>query len=186
MPFGLGKKDNVPFTTDITDKDELEEIQKIAQRLDPSEKVIVVARQSRLKPGGSKMSPDTIFVTDRRVIIRNPSALGMRESVESITYDKITALELEKGMMSSTIKLRASGYQGDIDAIAKDKAEKVAQYVRDAMDKSKKAQMAPQPAQGAQQLSVADELAKIAKLKEQAILSEAEFLQMKQELLKKP
>jgi hypothetical protein len=187
MPFGLGKKDSVPFTTDITDKDELEEIQKIAQRLDPSEKVIIVARQSRLKPGGSKMSPDTIFVTDRRVIIRNPSALGMRESVESITYDKITALELEKGMMSSTIKLRASGYQGDIDAIAKDKAEEVAQYVRDAMDRSKKAQTAaPSPAQlGAHQLSVADELAKIAKLKEQGILSDAEFLQMKQELLKR-
>lgn len=180
MPFGLGKKDDVPFTTDITDKDELEEIQKVTHRLDPNEKVIIVARQSRLKPGGSKMSPDTIFVTDRRVIIRNPSALGMRESVESITYDKITALELEKGMMSSTVKIRASGYQGDIDAIAKDKAEKVAQYVRDAMDKSRKAAPAP----GAQ-LSVADELAKIAKLKEQGVLSEAEFLQMKQELLKR-
>ena len=127
------------------------------------------------------MSPDTIFITDRRIIIRNPSALGMRENTESITYDKITALELERGMMSSTVKIRASGYQGDIDAIAKDKAEKVAQYVRDAMDRAKKSQ-APQA--GAQ-VSIADELAKLAKLKEQGILSDAEFTQMKQELLKR-
>jgi hypothetical protein len=35
------------------------------------------------------------------------------------------------------------------------------------------------------QLSVADELAKPAKLKKQGILSEAEFNQMKQELFKK-
>ena len=83
--------------------------------------------------------------------------------------------------MSSTLKIRASGYQGDIDAIAKDKAEKVAQYVRDAMDRAKKSQ-APQA--GAQ-VSIADELAKLAKLKEQGVLSEAEFSQMKQELLKR-
>jgi hypothetical protein len=182
MPFGFGKKDDgVAFTTDITDRDELEEIQGVAHRLDANEKVIIVAKQSRLKPGGSKMSPDTIFITDRRIFIRNPSALGMRESTESITYDKITALELERGMMSSTLKIRASGYQGDIDAIAKDKAEKVAQYVRDAMDRAKKSQ-APQA--GAQ-VSIADELAKLAKLKEQGVLSEAEFSQMKQELLKR-
>jgi hypothetical protein len=28
MPFGLGKKEEIPFKTDITDKDELDEIKK--------------------------------------------------------------------------------------------------------------------------------------------------------------
>ena len=56
-------------------------------------------------------------------------------------------------------------------------------YARDAMDKVKKAPSI-QPSSGPQ-LSVADELAKIAKLKEQGILSDAEFQQMKQELLKR-
>ncbi len=182
MPFGLGKKEEASFTTDATEKDELEEIQRIAHRLDANEKVVIVAKQSRFKPGGSKMSPDTIFVTDKRIIIRNPSALGMRENIESITFDKITAIELERGMMSSTVKIRASGYQGDIDAIAKEKAEKIAQYVRDAIDKDKKKAAAQA---GGSQISVADELAKLAKLKEQGILSDAEFLQMKQELMKR-
>lgn len=183
MPFGLGGgKEKVLFTTDITDKDELEEIQKVAQRLNANERVVIVAKQSRFKPGGSKMSPDTIFVTDKRIIIRNPSALGMRENVESIAYDKITAIELERGMMSSTLKIRASGYQGDIDAISKEKAESVLVYVRDAMDKTKKVSSA---SGGSPQLSIADELAKLAKLKEQGVLSDAEFMQMKQELMKK-
>lgn len=184
MPFG-SKKDQVSFTTDVTDKDELEEIQRVAHRLEPGEKVVMVAKQSRFKPGGSKMSPDTIFATDKRMLIRNPSALGMREKVESIPYDKITAFELERGMLSSTLKIKASGYQGDIDAITKEKAEKMSQYIRDAMDKVKKTQAYQQQPGGGQQLSVADELVKLAKLKEQGILSEAEFQQMKQELLKR-
>ena len=45
------------FNTDITDEDELDEIKKIAEMLNPDEKVLVVARQSRFKPGGSQLSP---------------------------------------------------------------------------------------------------------------------------------
>jgi hypothetical protein len=39
-PFGFGKKDESPvhFNTDITDREELEEIRKIANRLDQDEK----------------------------------------------------------------------------------------------------------------------------------------------------
>jgi hypothetical protein len=49
------------------------------------------------------------------------------------------------------------------------------------MDRAKKA---AQP-QVIQLVSIADELAKLARLKEQGVITEAEFLQMKQELLKK-
>lgn len=182
MPFGIGKKDEAPdHHAQMLDKDEQEEISKIANKLEPGEKVVLVARQSRMKPGGSKMSPDTIFVTDRHLIIRNPSMMGMRENVWVIDYDKISSIDIEKGLFSSTLKVFASGYKGDIDAIDKDKAEAILQYIHNAMNKAKTTAANP----GSGQLSVADELAKLAKLKEQGILSEAEFLQMKQELLKK-
>jgi hypothetical protein len=40
---------------------DLEEINKIAHMLNPNEEVFVVARQSRLKPGGSKfILPESI------------------------------------------------------------------------------------------------------------------------------
>ena len=102
MPFGFGKKEEMATTTtDVNHaSDDQEEISKIASRLDKNETVVIVAKQSRLKPGGSKMTPDTIFVTDKRVIIRNPSMMGMRENFWSITYDKISSIDLEKGMLA--------------------------------------------------------------------------------------
>jgi LPS sulfotransferase NodH len=66
-PFGFGRKgEPQSFTTDITDKEDLEEIKEIADMLDPNE-VFVVARQSRLKPGGSAFTPNIVFGTDRRI-----------------------------------------------------------------------------------------------------------------------
>jgi Holliday junction resolvasome RuvABC ATP-dependent DNA helicase subunit len=46
-PFGFGRKEQPQsFTTNITDKEDLEEIREIAEMLNPNEEVIVVARQS--------------------------------------------------------------------------------------------------------------------------------------------
>jgi hypothetical protein len=87
MPFGFGKKEGseVHFVTDITDRDEWEEIRKIANSLDQDERVLFVVKQSRMKPGGSVLAtPNIVFATDKRVIIRNPTMLGMRENIEDI------------------------------------------------------------------------------------------------------
>ena len=180
--------------TNITDKDELEEVRRIANRLSKDEKVIFVARQSRFKPGGSKGSPDTLFVTSKRLIVRNPSMMGLRESFALINYDKISSLNIEKGFFSSTLKIGAKGFAGDIGAIDKEKADRILSYIKEKMDEAAIITVqsradtdttsttaitsSPQP-------SVADELTKLAKLKEQGILSEVEFNQMKQEILRK-
>jgi len=110
--------------------------------------------------------------------------LGAREKVDAIAFDQITSVQLGKGVFSSTIKLRAYGYQEDIEAIPKDKAEKIVEYINNVIKNlSASRSTAPQPQPSS--LSLADELSKLAKLKEQGILSEAEFLQMKQDLIKK-
>jgi hypothetical protein len=77
-PQGFGRKDDdeerVPsnLTTDvaITDKDDLEEIEKICHILNPNGEVFVVARQSRLKPGGSKFTPNVVFATKCHLIYK--------------------------------------------------------------------------------------------------------------------
>ncbi|HVD36318.1 MAG TPA: PH domain-containing protein [Nitrososphaeraceae archaeon] len=175
------------FITDITDKKELEEIQRIANRVVKDEKVMFVARQSRFKPGGAKGTPATLFVTSQRLIFRNPSMMGMREHFSSVNYDKISSLDIEKGIFSSTLKIRAEGFAGDVDAIDKEKAEKILLYIQEKMDEATTSAMHSQPDTHTSnpQLSAADELTKIARLKEQGILSEAEFNQMKQEILRK-
>jgi uncharacterized protein (DUF1697 family) len=51
MPFGFhnkGEEKRQRIITNITDKEDLDEIKKIAEMLNPNEEVFVVARQSRL------------------------------------------------------------------------------------------------------------------------------------------
>ena len=168
-----GVRNNTPSYT----KEEQEEIDKIASRLDKDEIVEIIAKQSKFKPGGSVITPDTLFVTNKRIIFRNPTMLGARQTIDVINFSQITSVQLGKGVFSSTIKLRTYGYQEDIEAIPKDKAEKIVEYIRNVLTNVSEAR-------SVEQLSLADELSKLAKLKEQGILSEAEFTQMKQELIK--
>jgi hypothetical protein len=190
MPSDINRGEEgstLSFITDIKDKKELEEIQRIANRVVKDEKVMFVARQSRFKPGGAKGTPATLFVTSQRLIFRNPSMMGMREHFSSVNYDKISSLDIEKGIFSSTLKIRAEGFAGDVDAIDKEKAEKILLYIQEKMDEATTSAMHSQHDTYTSnlQLSAADELTKIARLKEQGILSEAEFNQMKQEILRK-
>jgi hypothetical protein len=209
MTFRFRKENEseVHFITDnITDKDELEEIRKIANRLGQDEKVRLVAKQSRMRPGGSTLAtPNIVFATDRRVIIRNPTMLGMRENIEDIPYDKMTSVKLEKGVFSSTILIRAPGLSemsrvskhsgliawgrgedGQIDALSKDKGERLFTIIREGIDGTKKVAVAQSSSTIVkQQISIADELTKLATLKQQGIISEIEFAQLKQDSLEK-
>ncbi len=72
------------------------EIKKIKGYLEPGEKVLLVAKQSRVRPGGSLTTPNIIFATDRKLVVRNPMMLGLRESVEVIPYSEITSIHLKK------------------------------------------------------------------------------------------
>jgi Bacterial PH domain/Short C-terminal domain len=213
MHFGFGKKEGVRFTTNLTCQGDLDEITKISDILNPDEKVLLVAKQSRIKPGGSKLTPNIVYATDKRIIIRDPYMLGMRENIVDIPYDIITSVKLEKGILSSTIRFRAPGLvsssrlgmidglidgehdqDGKIDAIPKDKAEKLLETIREGMqgpktkantNMSQQQQIPPSSTVSNQSISIADELAKLAKLKDQEVITENEFLQMKHDLINK-
>jgi hypothetical protein len=94
MPFGLGEskeeKEKLQSNTHLTHGDDLEEISKIREMLNPDEKVLLIARQSRIKPGGSLHTLNIIYATDRRIIIRDPYMLGIKENVVDIPYDIVT------------------------------------------------------------------------------------------------
>lgn len=221
MSFALGirNKDDKGYSHDIKksiiDKGDLEEINKISEMLNPDEKVLLVARQSKIKPGGSYFTPNTIYATDRRLIIRDPYMLGLKANVVDIPYDIITSLKLEKGVLSSTIRFKAAGLMsstklgmmdsiiegeddqtGIIEAIPKDKAEDLLEIIRSGMNDGRKS--APSKKNISSKLfepsdhtlssnlsiSVAGELEKLAKLKEEGILTEEEFNQMKQKLIR--
>jgi hypothetical protein len=97
------------------------------------------------------------------------------------------------------------GENGRIDSIPKDKVEELLEVIRNGMnipkeevynqqqqkqhrrqkqDQSECIQN-PSSSSASQSISIADELAKLAKLKEQGVISESEFQQMKQDLIRK-
>jgi PH (Pleckstrin Homology) domain-containing protein/putative oligomerization/nucleic acid binding protein len=196
----LGDKHS--FNTDITDGDELDEIEKIDKILNLEEKVLLVARESRLMPGGSILTPNTVIATDKRVIIRDPYMLGLKSELIDIPYDVITSVKLQKGVFTSTILFKAptmvnksklglmdeniSGeddQDGVIEALSKDKAEELLEIIRRHMNVTGSGEA--EATSSIDTISVADEIEKLSKLKQKGSLSESEFQKMKQELLQK-
>ena len=165
MPFGFNgskqDKEDSPYVKKVSTygADDLEETSKITEMLNSDERVLLVARQSRLKPGGSHFTPNIVYATDRRIIIRDPYMLGIKENVVDIPYDIITSIKLEKGLLSSTIRFKAPGLLsstrlgmmdsivdggedndqgGIIEAIPKDKAEDLVEIIRSGRQSSSK------------------------------------------------
>ena len=173
------------YHTKLTDTRQLSEIEKIADRLDPGENVLYVARQSKniIKSGHSLLTPDTLIATDQKLILRNPSALGLRQVLKVFRYDTITDLELERGALSAALDVHMPG-EGvhHIDAIKKNDAEQILRIYQNSIQKIRGLK---QSADVEKSSSVSDELAKLAGLRNQEIISEEEFQESKRALLGK-
>ena len=193
-------KNQGTFVTDITNKDELNEIEKIKNMLNPNEKVLLVARQSRFLPGGSALTPNVVIATDRRIIIRDPYDLGFRSEIVDIPYDVITSVKLMKGVLTSTILFKAPALvnksklglldediageddqDGAIQALPKGVAEDLLEIIRRGIQGYNKTN---EPMVQVASMSIADEINKLSKLKDQGIITATEFEEMKNRLIK--
>ena len=193
-------KNQGTFVTDITNKDELNEIEKIKNMLNPNEKVLLVARQSRFLPGGSALTPNVVIATDRRIIIRDPYDLGFRSEIVDIPYDVITSVKLMKGVLTSTILFKAPALvnksklgsldediageddqDGAIQALPKGDAEDLLEIIRRGIQGYNKTN---EPMVQVASMSIADEINKLSKLKDQGIITATEFEEMKNRLIK--
>jgi hypothetical protein len=200
------------FSIQPLSSDNLNAIRKIRDVLNPDENVIIVARQSRILPGGSYVTPNTTYATEKRLIIRDPYMLGIKENLIDIPYDVITSIKLEKGLFSSTIRFEAPALvgskklgmingiihgnndnEGMIQAIPKVKAQDLIEVIRFGMhqkgieglyntEKENYSALSNQSNQIGS-YSIADELTKLIKLKEQGVLNEEEFLRIKKDLV---
>jgi Bacterial PH domain/Short C-terminal domain len=193
-------KNQDTFVTDITNKDELNEIEKIKNMLNPNEKVLLVARQSRFLPGGSALTPNVVIATDRRIIIRDPYDLGFRSEIVDIPYDVITSVKLMKGLLTSTILFKAPALvnksklglldediageddqDGAIQALPKGDAEDLLEIIRRGIQGYNKTN---EPMVQVASMSIADEINKLSKLRDQGIITATEFEEMKNRLIK--
>ena len=78
-------------------------VEYIKKVLMQDEMIEFTAQQRRVGPGGSISSPHIIVATNKRIIVFNKDLLGITERFDVIPYNRITNVELQHGVISSSI-----------------------------------------------------------------------------------
>ncbi len=114
----------------------------------PEEEVEGTIKQRRFMPGGSLITPTTVIVTDKRLIIINRASLGFRQDYEVVPYNAIMSVRLEHGIITSTVFIRVLGYdtdrgllggsgkqEGEIDGLKNKDATELTDYLNQKLEK---------------------------------------------------
>ena len=75
----------------------------IKKMLLTDEQAMAVIKQSRLK---AATTPDSIIITNQRIIRYSPSSLGLHKEIEDYRYEDIANLKIDKGILFATITLK--------------------------------------------------------------------------------
>jgi hypothetical protein len=71
------------------------------------EEVLLGATQARIMPGGSIFTPNFLYVTNKRVIFKDPKTWGLKADIIDINYQDIMYVRLKRGVFSTQIFLRS-------------------------------------------------------------------------------
>jgi Bacterial PH domain len=77
------------------------QIKRIQKMLRKGEKVLAVALQPRMLPGGSYLVPNIIYATNERIIVSGPHLTELNGVKVSIPYCSIVNIKLEQGIYST-------------------------------------------------------------------------------------
>ena len=97
-----------------------------------SEYVLYSAQQSRVKKGGSFTTPAKIYITNYRIIFRDPSMLGLKKFVNDYHFKDISNVRMKKGVLSTEVYLN-SRFESDeviISGLSHEDAEIVVRLIR--------------------------------------------------------
>jgi hypothetical protein len=75
----------------------------VTKMLLADEQVMAVIKQSRLK---AAITPDSIIVTNHRIIRYSPSSLGLHKVIEDYRYEDMANLKIDKGILFATITIK--------------------------------------------------------------------------------
>jgi hypothetical protein len=102
----------------------------ISRMLYEDEEVLAAIRQSRLK---KLFTPDSIFVTNHRIILYLPQSLGLRKTIEDYRYVDMANFKVDRGILFSTITITQRFMSNDLvlDGLPKVKADKIARVIHE-------------------------------------------------------
>lgn len=155
---------------------EIKELPKILWEDEKVEKVV---------QGTYNNSNGLLVATNKRLVFVNKGIGKLK--VEDFPYDKLTSIQYETGWMLGSITIFTSGNKAEIKNVHKDQCKNFADNVRARITAVSGHASAPNvappsvtPPSGA---DVVDQLERLAKLKEQGILSDDEFRLQKEKIL---
>jgi hypothetical protein len=178
----------------------------IQKQLLEREKILLRVKQSRFGPGGSAVTPVSIYITNMRVIYRKPIWGGLKSYTIDVNYQDIADIRLKRGIIHTDIFLKPRFHTDEIavKGIKNDIAEKANSFIRQGirgehLGQAPYNQPQPTPNHGycrSNQEETRSEdlesradpvgrLTKLAHLKQKGILSDEEFQRLKIKLLEK-
>lgn len=102
----------------------------VSHLLGPNEQVQLYIQQKVYHP---KITVDSVVLTNERVILRHPHALGLKKDYTDFSYTDIANAILDKGILRSTVKcvLRFGGDPLMLNDLPNDQAEKAYGIIRE-------------------------------------------------------
>jgi hypothetical protein len=166
--------------------------QDILNMLLQGEKILYQSTQSRYAPGGSAFTPNTIYLSNQRILYRDPRLLGLKKDYIDIYYRDINQIRLKKGIFSTEIIIM-SRFQSDpiiLPAVSKKDAEYIGGMIRKGMasrlEGQKIADLSSAPVIAKQEvIDPMEQLIRLGKIRDSGIISEEEFQQKKKEILER-
>jgi hypothetical protein len=160
------------------------EIKRLTEHLWDGEQVEVMV--SGQYGGGSGL----LVLTDRRLVFVKDGV--MKKTLEDFPLDKVSSVQWSSGVMMGKISIFASGNKAEVSQVMKDDGKALTDTVRERISRpaapshaSAPPPPSPAPPSPPPQTSalVADELRKLAGLRDDGVLTEEEFTKQKARLL---
>jgi len=98
--------------------------------LGPNEQVQLYVRQKIYHP---KINIDSVVITNERIILRHPHAMGLKKDYTDYNYQDVSNVVLAKGLLRSTVKftLRFGGEPLELSGLPNSDAEMAYGLVRE-------------------------------------------------------
>jgi hypothetical protein len=157
----------------------------------PGEEVLLIASQARAVPGGSLSTPNKIYITNMRVLYKNPKLLGLKAEIIDIAFKDISNVELKRGVFSTEIHLfsRFLSKTRTLPAVDKQTAQQVNVLIQKGIRGELPRQVISEdrnaPVQPKATSDPLKELERLGELKQKGLITEEEFKKLKSDLLKR-
>ena len=157
----------------------------------PSEEVLMIAHQARVVPGGSITTPNKIYITNMRVVYKDPKLFGLMAKIIDIAYKDISNVELKRGLFSTQINIfsRFLSRTEELPAVDKQTAQQVNMLIQKGIRGELTRQLVSEdrnaPTHAKAPSDPLKELERLGELKLKGLITEDEFQKLKSELLKR-